>query len=122
MSLVLMAKLISLAQFALLNRNIQSPSVTSSFSNYLGADIPISKLRDDIHDLVQFHFFHNNFAYKDIIDVEIFLRQTIKCDYAFMESLSPLDLLAYFARAMEIEEARKDALDAERKESLSRVR
>ena len=76
----------------------------------------------DVHELIQFYFFHNNFSYRDIIDVEIFLRQTIKCDYAFMESLLPVDLLNYFARAMQIEEARKDAMDAEKKEKLSQVR
>jgi hypothetical protein len=39
-----------------------------------------------------------------------------------MESLIPVDLLNYFARAMQIEETKKDAMDAEKKEKLSQVR
>ena len=53
--------------------------------------------------------------------MEIFLKKTLEMEYAFMESLIPVDLLNYFARAMQIEEARKDALDAENKEKLNQV-
>ena len=75
----------------------------------------------EIFDLIQFIFFHNQFTYKEIIDVEIFLRQTIKCDYFFMETLLPVDLLNYFTRAMQIEEARKDAVEAAKRDKLSQL-
>lgn len=39
-----------------------------------------------------------------------------------MESLLPVDLLNYFARAMQIEEAKKDALDAEKRDKLNQIR
>ena len=100
---------------------MQSPLLTCFFHKYLGADVQLSEVLCDLYDNIQFYFFHNNFSYKEIIDVEIFLRQTIKCDYAFMESETPVDLLNYFARAMQIEEAKKDALESEKREKLNKA-
>ena len=100
---------------------MQSPSPTCFFHKYLGADVQLTEVIYDIYDTIQFYFFHNNFSYKEIIDVEIFLRQTIQCDYAFMESLLPVDLLNYFARAMQIEQAKRDATENDKREKLTQA-
>lgn len=71
----------------------------------------------DIYEKILFQFFHNSLTYKDIMDVEILLRTVIKMEFAFSESLIPVDFMNYFTRAMQIEDAKKEAIEKSKSNS-----
>ena len=63
-----------------------------------------------------FWFFHNGLTYKDIIQVQIFLRAVIKTEYAFTELLTPIDFMNYYNIAAEIEQKKQDDIEASKRE------
>lgn len=86
---------------------------TCFFRKFFG-DSVITQLIFDIYEKIQFQFFHNGLTYKDIMDIEILLRTVIKMEFSFAESIIPVDFMNYFTRAMEIEDARKEAIEKSR--------
>lgn len=96
-------------------------SPTCFFHKFFGDSKP-TEVSCEVYDLIHYYFFTHGLTYKDIIDVEIFLRQTIKADYTFSESLLPVDFMNYFTRAMQIEDAKKEAVEDAKRENMKNVR
>lgn len=84
--------------------------LTCFFHKFFGSG-EITELVYDLYQRLLFQFFHNGLVYKEIIDIEILLRATLKMEFGFSETLIPADFMNYFTRAMEIEDAKKQAME-----------
>ena len=105
------------AQFVRQNRSSRFRSRTSFFKGFLNTDLLITQEYYDLIQEILFQFFHNGLSYKDILQVQIFLRAVIKTEFMFTDFIAPVELMNYYNIAVEIEQKKQEDLESTKRES-----
>jgi hypothetical protein len=86
-------------------------SLTCFFSKYIGSDYPLDLDVWTYLDNKIFYFFTNGLFYKDLLEVEVLLRFSLKMEFAYVQNITPIDLLNYLSISDRLEEARKKSME-----------
>ena len=87
----------------------------SFFSSFLNVDLPITQEYYNLIENILFTFFHNGLTYKEILELQIYLRAAIKTEFLFTEFITPIELMNFYNIAQEIEKAKEKHLEEVKK-------
>ena len=67
--------------------------------------------------MFQYYFFTNFLSHNYLVDIQIFLRMSLKMEYMYTEFLVPAELLYMYSQAEKLETEKQARLEASAKKS-----
>ena len=85
--------------------------LTSFFFNFFGGDEALSEDIIEVYEQLQYYFITNFYSFAYLLDIQIFLRFSLKMEYLYTDGLTPIELMMLAQRAEQLEADKKAELD-----------
>lgn len=86
---------------------MKSHLLTPFFSRFFGGDESLSEELVNVYEQLQYYFISNFYSYVYLLDLQIFLRFSLKMEYAYTDGLTPIELHIVTKKATDLEEEKK---------------